>query len=188
MKKKLILISSGLFGILLVAIIVVLALAAGKPDSFQVERSITIAAPADEIYPLINNLHNWSKWSPWEAKDPGMKKSLSGPEEGKGAIYAWSGNDDVGEGSMTIVDSEEPEKIEILLSFKKPFEGDNKVFFTLKQKYKEEKPGTDLTWSMEGPNPFMCKVMQVFIDMDKMCGADFEKGLSKLKKLAEKTQ
>ncbi|MEZ4490649.1 MAG: SRPBCC family protein [Cyanobacteriota/Melainabacteria group bacterium] len=185
MKKKLILISSGLFGILSIAAIAVLGMAAMKPDIFKVERSISINAPASEIYPLINDLHNWSEWSPWEEKDPGMKRSLSGPEAGKGAVYAWSGNDDVGEGSMTIVDSEEPERIDILLSFKKPFEGDNKVVFTLRQKETEEKPSTDLTWSMEGENPFLCKVIQIFIDVDKMCGADFEKGLSKLKKLSE---
>ena len=185
MKKKLILISSGLLGILSIAIIAVLALAALKPDTLKVERSISINAPASEIYPLIHNLHNWSKWSPWEVKDPSMERTYSGPEAGKGAVYAWKGNDDVGEGSMTIVDSEEPERIDILLSFKKPFEGDNKVVFTLRQKETEEKPSTDLTWSMEGENPFLCKVIQIFIDVDKMCGADFEKGLSKLKKLSE---
>jgi hypothetical protein len=162
-------------------VIAVLALAATKPDELVVERSKTIKAPAEKIFPLINNLHNWTKWSPYEEKDPTMKRTFNGPESGKGALYEWSGNDQIGVGTMEITDSAAPSKVTIKLHFIKPFAGDNKVIFSLVP----DSDGTKVTWMMHGPSPFMCKVMQVFINMDDMCGKDFAHGLDKLKKEAE---
>ena len=167
-----------------VAVLVVafLAYCASKPDTFQIERSITINAPAEKIFPYINNLHNFSTWSPYEKMDPSMKRSYSGSESGVGAVYAWDGNNDVGKGNMTITAITEPSNVTLNLHFDKPFEGDSKVEFNLQP----EGTATKVTWLMSGKNEFMCKVMQTFFDMDKMCGKDFEAGLQSLKSLAEK--
>jgi hypothetical protein len=159
----------------------VLALAMTKPNEFRVQRSITINAPQQAVYALVNDYRQWAAWSPWEQKDPKMKRTYSGPQTGKGAIYAWDGNGEVGKGSMLITDST-PNRVALNLDFEKPFEGHNKVVFALESKGLT----TDVTWSMEGPSTWITKVIQVFCNMDAMIGAEFEKGLKAMKAAAEK--
>jgi len=168
--------------IAIVLIVAVLIYAATKPDTFRIQRSATIAAPPDKVFMLINDLHLWASWSPWERKDPTMKKIHSGAPQGKGAVLEWDGNKDVGTGRMEILESIPPSKALIQLDFLKPFEAHNTAEFTLI-------PGggsTNLTWAMYGPQPYMFKLMTLFCSMDKMVGKDFEDGLASLKALAEK--
>ena len=168
--------------VIVVAMAGILIFAATKPDTFRVERSIAIKAPPEKIFPLINDFKQWDAWSPWETKDPAMKRSYGLTTSGKGAHYAWEGNNDVGQGSMDITESVPPSKVALKLDFVKPFEGHNVVVFTLAPKGEM----TEVTWSMSGPAPFMSKVMQVFVNMDRMIGKDFEAGLANLKTVAEK--
>ena len=168
--------------ILAVAIAVVLLLALTKPNTFTVQRAISIKAPAEKIFPVINDFHQWVAWSPYENKDPAMKRTYSGAENGKGAVYAWDGNSNVGSGRMEILDTSVPSKIVIKLDFFKPFEGHNTAEFTMLP----QGDATNLTWVMRGPAVFVSKVMQVFMNLDKMIGKDFEAGLANLKKLTEK--
>ncbi len=165
-----------------VAIAVVLILAAAKPDEFSVRRAATVKAPPDKIFTLINDFQRWGSWSPWENRDPAMTRSYSGAESGKGAVYAWDGNRNVGSGRMEILDASSPSKIVIKLDFFKPFEAHNTAEFTMQP----QGGATDVIWVMHGPAPFMSKVMQVFMNMDSMIGKDFEIGLANLKRLAEK--
>jgi len=168
--------------VIALAIAIVLISAMTKPDTFRVQRVATIKATPDQIFPLINDFHRWGTWSPWENKDPAMKRSFSGAESGKGAVYGWDGNKNVGSGRMEILDATTPSKITIKLDFFKPFEGHNTAEFTMLP----QGDATSVTWTMYGPAPFMSKVMQVFMSMDNMIGKDFETGLANLKKLTEK--
>jgi uncharacterized protein YndB with AHSA1/START domain len=172
--------------VLAIAIAVVLILAATKPDTFSVRRAATVKAPPEKIFSLINDFHQWGTWSPWENKDPAMKRSYSGAESGKGAIYAWDGNKNVGSGRMEILDASQPSKIVIKLDFFKPFEAHNTAEFTMLPQDDASNATTDINWQMHGPAPFMSKVMQVFMNMDRMVGKDFEIGLANLKRLTEK--
>ena len=172
--------------VLAIAIAVVLILAATKPDTFSVRRAATVKAPPEKIFSLINDFHQWGTWSPWENKDPAMKRSYSGAPSGKGAIYAWDGNKNVGSGRMEILDASQPSKIVIKLDFFKPFEAHNTAEFTMLPQGNATNATTNVTWLMHGPAPFMSKVMQVFMNMDKMIGKDFETGLANLKKVTEK--
>jgi hypothetical protein len=170
--------------VLAIAILIVLGLASAKPDTFSVRRSVVMQAPAEAIFPLINSFHQWAKWSPWENKDPAMKRDYSGAESGKGAVYAWDGNKNVGSGRMEILDASSPSKITIKLDFFKPFEGHNTAEFTFVRE--RDASATNVIWVMQGPSSFMTKMMQVFMDLDKMIGRDFEAGLANLKTLTEK--
>ena len=156
--------------------------AATRPDTFRVQRSASIKAPPDKIFPLINDLHAWSAWSPYEKKDPAMKRTFSGAPNGKGAVYEWDGDKNVGKGRMEITDSASPSKVIIKLDFIKPFEGHNTAEFTMEPKG----DNTVVTWAMYGPSAFMMKVMGIFMNMDNMIGNDFAVGLANLKTLAEK--
>ena len=159
--------------VLLVFIVGLLAWASTRPDSFRVERRITIQAPPDRVFPLINDFHQWARWSPWEKKDPAMNRRYSGPDSGVGAGYEWSGNRDVGSGRMEIVQSMPDSRIAVGLHFKVPFAADNTAEFVL-----EGKDGsTTVTWAMFGPSPFLSKVISLFMDMDGLLGGDFEAGL-----------
>jgi len=171
---------------LAIAIAIVLGLASRKPDTFTVRRSALVQAPAERIFPLVNNFHQWAAWSPWENRDPAMKRTYSGAESGEGAVYAWDGNKNVGSGRMEILDASSPSKIKIKLDFFKPFEGHNTAEFTMLPQSGAAGPTTSVNWVMHGPAPFMHRVMQVFMDFDKMIGKDFEAGLANLKKLTEK--
>lgn len=161
----------------------VVVLAATKPDVFQVQRSIRIAAPPEKIFPLINDLHNFGSWSPYEKKDPAMKRTFSGPASGTGAAYEWDGDKNVGKGRMEIADTSPPSKVTINLDMLKPFAASNIVEFTLVP----QGDATDVTWAMQGKTPFIAKVVHVFIDMDTMVGGDFATGLTNLKAAAEKS-
>jgi Polyketide cyclase / dehydrase and lipid transport len=167
---------------IVVLIVGVLIFAATKPDTFRVQRVISIKAPPEKIFLLINDFKAWTAWSPWEKKDPAMKRTYGVVTSGKGAKYAWEGNNDVGQGSMEIAESVPSSNVALKLDFVKPFEGHNTVDFTL------EPTGdmTNVTWAMQGPAPFISKVMQVFVSMDSMVGKDFESGLANLKAAAEK--
>jgi uncharacterized protein YndB with AHSA1/START domain len=160
----------------------VLTYAATRPDVFRVQRSLVVNAPPDKIYALVNDLRSWSAWSPYEHKDPAMKRTYEGAASGKGAIYGWDGNKNVGRGRMEIIEASPPGKIVIKLDFIKPFEAHNTVEFTMAP----TSDGTTVTWAMYGPNLFIGKVMGLFLDMDKMVGGDFEAGLASLKVAAEK--
>jgi uncharacterized protein YndB with AHSA1/START domain len=168
--------------VLAIAIAVVLILAAAKPDTFSVQRGIAMKAPPEKIFSLINDFHQWGKWSPWENRDPAMTRSFSGAESGQGAVYAWEGNKNVGSGRMEILDAATPSKIIIKLDFLKPFEAHNTAEFTMLP----QGDATSVNWVMHGPAPFLSKMMQVFMNMDKMIGKDFEAGLANLKGLAER--
>jgi uncharacterized protein YndB with AHSA1/START domain len=169
--------------VLAIAIAIVLVLAATKPDTFSVQRAAAVKAPPEKIFPLINDFHQWGTWSPWEGKDPGMKRTYSGTASGRGAVYAWDGNKNVGSGRMEILDASSPSKIVINLDFFKPFEAHNTAEFTV---VPQGDGATNINWVMHGPAPFMSKIMQVFMNIDKMVGKDFEIGLSNLKNLTEK--
>jgi hypothetical protein len=166
--------------IVAVAIIAVLAYAASRPDTFQVQRTASIKAAPERIFPLIDDLHAHTTWSPFE-KDPGMKRTHSGAPRGKGAVYEWNGNSQVGSGRLAITDST-PSKITMALDMFKPFKAHNTVEFSLQP----SAGWTNVTWAMHGRRPFMAKLMSMFIDCDKMVGKQFEEGLGKMKALAEK--
>jgi hypothetical protein len=167
--------------IVLVVIAALLIYVATRPNTFRVRRSAMIDAPPEKVFPLINDFRRWESWSPWEKLDPALQRRFSGPEAGKGAVYAWRGNKKVGEGRMEIVDSFEPSKVLIKLDFIKPFESSNMTEFTLEPRDK----ATEVNWEMYGPSPFMTKFMSLFGGMDKMVGKDFEKGLADMRAVAE---
>jgi uncharacterized protein YndB with AHSA1/START domain len=174
-----------MFKIVAIAVVVVVAAVVGfamtKPDSFSVQRTTSIKAPPEKIFTLINDFHSWGPWSPWEKLDPTMKRTHSGAPSGKGAVYEWDGNRQVGKGRMEITDAS-PSKITIKLDFLKPIEGHNIAEFTLEP----QGDTTNVTWAMRGPAPFISKVIQVFISMDSMIGKEFDTGLANLKSIAEK--
>ena len=165
-----------------VLFVAVLIYAATQPDTFSVQRAVLVNAPSEKIFPLINDFHNWSAWSPWEKLDLTMKKTHSGAVSGKGAVYGWEGNNKVGQGSMEITESTSPASVIIKLDFIKPYEGHNIAEFTLQT----QGEATNVQWLMHGPSPYMTKIMGVFFDIDSMIGKDFEAGLANLKTLAEK--
>jgi uncharacterized protein YndB with AHSA1/START domain len=167
---------------LLVIVVLICGLAMMKPDSFVVTRSIAIKAPPEKVFVLINDFHNWSHWSPWEHLDPNMKRTFSGAAAGKGAVYGWEGNSDVGAGRMEITDEAMPTKVEVKLEFLKPVAMTNQTEFALTS----SGDTTTVTWNMRGPMPFITKLMSVFTSMDAMVGKDFEKGLANMKASAEK--
>jgi len=165
-----------------VVIVLLVILVATRPSTFRVRRSIAIAAPPEAIFARVNDFKAWRDWSPWEKIDPNMTRTLGGSPAGEGATYAWVGNGQVGSGSMTIVRSERPSRIEIRLDFVKPFKGTNQARFTF-----EPAPGgtTNVTWDMDGRMSFPAKAISLFMSMDKMIGGQFDKGLATLKTLAE---
>lgn len=166
---------------LLFLIVVLLAVIALQPATFQVERKTTIAAPAAVVFAQVNDFHNWDKWSPWAKLDPGMKQTYDGAESGTGAKYHWVGNDEVGEGNMAITDSRPDKLIRIDLEFLKPFKNSCVTEFT----FEPDSDQTRLAWKMSGKNTFLTKAFHLFINMDKMIGSDFEKGLAQIKSIAE---
>jgi len=178
MLKKILL---GVLGAVAIAIVGVLAIAASKPAEFRIERKTVINAAPAAVFANIADFHRWPAWSPWERLDPQMKKTYAGPSSGPGSSYAWSGNSKVGEGRMTVLESRPNEELKLKLEFLKPFEATNTTIYALRP----SGSGTEITWSMEGPNSFMGKVMSVFADMDAMIGKDFEAGLANLKRVSE---
>jgi hypothetical protein len=167
--------------VVVVLIAALLAYAASRPDTFQVQRSITVKASPDAIYPLISDWHNFLSWSPFE-KDPAMKRSFKGATNGKGAIYEWDGNNKVGAGRIEIMEAAAPSRLVMQLEMIRPMKAQNVVEFTLAAKGGGV---TDVTWAMRGNVPFMGKLMSLVMNCDKMVGSQFEEGLAKLKSLAE---
>ena len=155
--------------VLAIAIAIILIVAATKPNTFSIQRATIVKAPPERIFPLINDFHQWGTWSPYENKDPAMKRSYSGAESGQGAVYAWKGNKNVGSGRMEILEASAPSKIVIKLDFFTPFEGHNTAEFTMLP----QGDATNVTWLMHGPLPFTGKIMHVFINMDRMVGKGF---------------
>jgi uncharacterized protein YndB with AHSA1/START domain len=166
-------------GLLIAALLIY---AATKPDSFRIERSTTIKAPPEKVFALINDFHQWEAWSPWEKIDPALKRTYSGAPNGKGAVYEWDGNKDIGQGRMEITESTPASKVALKLDFVKPFEAHNMVDFTLAT----QGDSTTVTQAMYGPSPYISKLMTTFFSMEKMVGGKYEEGLANLKALAEK--
>jgi uncharacterized protein YndB with AHSA1/START domain len=154
-----------------------------KPNIIQVSRSITIQAPAEKIFPLIDDFHNWPRWAPQEKEDPTMKRSYSGADSGSGALSDWQGTGNAGNGRMAIVESAAPNKVVVKVDFVRPFVAHNVNEFVLEPS--EPGPSTKVTWTMRGPNLFFMKLMGVFVNMDRMLGKHFEAGLQNLKSAAE---
>jgi uncharacterized protein YndB with AHSA1/START domain len=164
-----------------VIIIVFVVVVALQPSEFQVTRAATIAAPPETVFAQVNDFHKWKAWSPWEKLDPAMERTFSGEPAGEGAVYAWSGNSDVGEGNMTITESRPNDLIRLKLEFIKPMAGTSDTEFN----FKPEGDGTHVTWTMAGKNNFVGKAFCLFMNMDKMVGGQFEEGLASMKQVAE---
>ena len=162
--------------VLIFAIVVAL-----QPSDFKVERSATMRAPAAAAFAQVNDFNRWQAWSPWEKVDPALKRSYEGPRAGTGAVYAWQGNNDVGEGRMTITDSRPAELVRIRLEFFKPLAAVNTTEF----RFQPSGDGTAVTWTMAGRNNFLSKAICVFVDMDRMVGGMFEQGLTQMKSIVE---
>lgn len=170
---------------ILIGILIVLGLfllfVATRPAAFRIERSRQIQAPSPVVYSIINDLHQWGRWSPYEKLDPNMQRTFSGTEKGPGSSYAWNGNNRAGEGRLTIVESNPDEAVKLDLEFTRPFRCQNKVTFALKPQSNQ----TTVSWIMEGSNNFVGKIFHMVMDMDKMCGKDFEAGLANLDTIAQ---
>lgn len=174
MVKKILI---GLAVIVVVLVVIILL----QPSHYRVERSATMNAPASLVFAQVNDFHNWNAWSPWAKLDPAMKQAFEGAPAGTGAVYSWAGNKDVGEGRMTITDSHPSDLIKIKLEFIKPFAAINATDFSFKPQGNQ----TAVTWTMSGDNNFIGKAFGLFMNMDKMVGGDFEKGLTQLKAVTE---
>ena len=165
-----------------VLIAALLLFAATRPDTFRVQRAASIKARPEKIFALINDLHGWDAWSPYEKKDPAMKRAYSGAAQGKGAAYAWEGNKEVGTGRIEITESSPPSRVTMALDMIKPIKAHNTVEFTLEP----QGGSTSVIWAMNGNMPYISKILSVFLNMDRMVGRDFEAGLASLKAAVEK--
>lgn len=166
--------------VLLVGFVVVVAM---QPSSYRYERSATMAAPPSAVFEQVNDFHKWDAWSPWKALDPAAKTEHSGAPSGKGAVFSWDGNDEMGAGKMTILESRAPEHVQIDLEFFRPFAGKALTAFDLRA----DGANTHVTWSMAGENDFVCKAFSLFCDMDEMIGKDYDKGLAAIRAIVEKS-
>jgi hypothetical protein len=169
------------FALIIVALIIIYLKASAKPDRFRIERSIEIKAPASKIFPNINGMQSWKNWSPWQNKDPNISQSFGQIEEGIGSTMAWSGNNKVGKGKLTVIESSPYSRVLLKLEFEKPMKTTNDAEFTLR----EDNGITMITWAMTGPSPFISKVMDTVMNMDRLVGKDFEMGLANLKRISE---
>ena len=165
-------------------VVIFLIVVAMQPSDFRVERSATMRAPASAAFAQVNDFQKWQGWSPWEKVDPALKRQYEGPKAGTGAVYAWQGNNDVGEGRMTITESKPAELVRIKLEFFKPFAATNTAEFNFKPAGAE---GTAVTWTMTGQNNFLSKAICMFVNMDKMVGGMFEQGLTQMKTVVERS-
>lgn len=178
MIKKAIL---GILALVVVAVIVICAVIAMQPEDFKVTRSTTMNAPPERIFEQVNDFHKWDAWSPWAKLDPNMKTTYSGAAPGAGSSYTWVGNNDVGEGKMAITASHPSDHVAIDLEFIRPFSAKNITEFNLKP----DGDKTNVTWSMTGKNNFMAKGFGLVMNMDKLVGGDFDKGLAQMKAVVE---
>lgn len=166
--------------LLVIIVAAVMLFATTKPDTFTVQRAVTIAAPPEKIMPFISDFQRWEAWAPREQRDPALRRSFTGAPRGQGAVYDWSGNDKVGAGRMTIT-AATPSTLTIRLDVLQPYVSHNTTTFTLEP----QGASTRVTWAMSGPSSYASKVMSVFASMDTVAGKDFEAGLARLKNLAE---
>lgn len=164
--------------VLLIGLVLIIAM---RPTDFRITRQLAMAAPPTAVFLHVNELAKWRAWSPWEELDPDLKRTYAGPAAGEGAHYAWAGDSKVGQGSMTITDSRPNELVRLRLEFIKPFAAVNTSEFS----FQPAAGGTLVVWNMLGRNNFMAKAFGLMMDMDKLIGKDFEKGLAKLKAVAE---
>ena len=170
-----------ILGVLALIIIVLVIVIALQPAEFRIARSTKIAAPSQVVFAQVNDFRKWQAWNPWGKIDPAMKQTYEGAPAGVGAVYTWTGNNEVGEGRMTITESKPHELIRVQLEFPKPFAATNTAEFTFKPEANE----TVTTWSMFGEKNFMAKAIHLFISMENMIGGQFEKGLADMKAAAE---
>jgi len=173
-----------ILGVILVLVLAIVGLAVAvsmQGEGLKVSRSITMNAPPEKPYEQVNEFQKWAAWSPWAKMDPRMQLSLGGPPAGVGSTYAWAGNDEVGEGKMTIMESQRAKHVKIDLQFIKPFESANISEFT----FVPERNATNVTWTMSSKKNFVMKAMCLVMDMDAMIGTDFEKGLASMKAIVE---
>jgi uncharacterized protein YndB with AHSA1/START domain len=164
--------------VIVVGLVVVVAM---RPSEFRVSRTATMSAPAPAVFAQVNDFHNWEAWNPWGKVDPGMKQTFEGAAAGRGAIYTWAGNGEVGEGRMILTESRPSDLIKIDMEFRKPFAGASTAEFT----FKPEGSQTTVTWAMTGKNNFTAKAIGLVMNMDKMIGDQFEKGLADMKSVVE---
>jgi hypothetical protein len=166
----------------LAAIAVGLAVVVSRqPSRFRVVRSAAISAPPAHVFIQVNDLHNWEAWSPWLTPDPTARTTYDGPRAGTGAVFTWSGNRSVGEGRMTITESRPHELVRFRLDFMRPFKSTSTAEFT----FTPQGDGTAVTWSMAGENNFLARALHLVMDVDAMIGGNFEKGLARMKAVAE---
>jgi carbon monoxide dehydrogenase subunit G len=170
-------------GVVVLILLGLVAYVATRPTDFRIERSAQVSAPREVVFGIINDFRQWGRWSPFDKRDPNMKKNFEGPASGPGAIYTWNGNSEAGEGRMTIVESKPGELISMKLEFSRPFKASNVVNFKLAP----SEGGTRVSWIMDGKHNFVMKAMSLFMDMDKMVGKDFEQGLVNLNSVAQAT-
>jgi hypothetical protein len=164
--------------VIVIGFVVIVAM---RPSEYRVARTVTISAPAPVVFAQVNDFHKWDAWNPWAKMDPAMKQTYEGAPTGVGAIYTWTGNKQVGEGRMTLTESRPPELIRINLEFLRPFAATSTAEFT----FRPDGQRTAVTWSMVGSLNFVAKVVHLFVGMDRMIGANFEKGLADMKAVAE---
>jgi hypothetical protein len=165
-------------GVLAALFVVIVAM---RPSTFRVFRSAAIAAPPEAAFLLVNDLRRFQQWSPWAKLDPNSVTTFEGPEAGIGASFSWSGNNKVGAGRMSLVESRPADFLRFKLEFLRPFKAINTTEFT----FAPNGDQTLVTWTMTGDCNFMAKAFGLFVDCDNMVGKDFEKGLAQLKSLAE---
>ena len=182
-RRKIIVLKKILIAVVAVVVVLVIVIAT-RPADFHVERSTNVSAPAPVAFDQVNDLHNWQAWSPWAKRDPAAKNSFEGPPAGEGAKFSWAGNSDVGEGSMTIVESRPNELVKFRIDFLKPFAASHTAQFD----FKPSGDQTSVRWSMDGKCNFISKALCLFMSMDKMMGPDFEQGLASMKSIAEAKQ
>jgi len=168
--------------VVVIVIAAVLLFAATRPNTFRIERSATINAAPDKVFPLINDFHQWSRWAPQDREDASLVRNYSGAESGSGALSDWMGKGDSGSGRMTIVESRPDSLVTVQADWTQPMKTVNTNRFVLEP----VGSSTKVTWTMEGSNLYMMKVMSVFVNMDRMMGKHFEDGLRNLKEVAEK--
>jgi uncharacterized protein YndB with AHSA1/START domain len=172
-----------IFGIIAAVIVVLIVVVAMQPPTFRVTRSALIAAPPARVFEEVNDLHRWQAWSPWQKLDPNMKQTYDGPPVGVDSNMSWSGNNKAGQGRMTITESTPAERVGFRLEFLKPFRANHGAEFTFEPVGGGSE--TRVNWSMSGDKNFMSKAFGLIVNMDKLIGADFEKGLAQLKAIAE---
>jgi len=169
-----------LLGLVVIVVILVVVIAL-QSSTYHVERTATINAPPAVVFAQVNDFHKWNAWSPWAKLDPAMKQTFEGAPAGNGAVYTWSGNKEVGEGRMLITESHPSDLVKIKLDFLRPFAASSNTVFSFRPEGNE----TKVTWAMDGDKNFIAKAFHLFMNIDKMVGGDFEKGLAQMKSVAE---